>query len=76
MRKKKEVRSLYHKGYGPFYNLTIYLIIYIHTFFLKNVYTCRPGKNKNRLTRKNKFLNMRTADISPLSYLRVRELRQ
>lgn len=75
MRKKKEVRSLYHKGYGPFYNLTIYLIIHIHTFFLKNVYICRPEK-LNRLTRKNKFLNMRTADISPLSYSRVRELRQ
>ena len=44
--KKKEARSLYHKGYGPFYNLTIYLIIYIHTFFLKNVYTCRPEKTK------------------------------
>lgn len=73
--RKKEVRSLYHKGYGPFYNLTIYLIIYIHTFFSK-MYIPVGRKKQNRLTRKNKFLNMRTADISPLSYLRVRELRQ
>lgn len=75
MRKKKRSVAFITKAYGPFYNLTIYLIIHIHTFFLKNVYTCRPEK-LNRLTRKNKFLNMRTADISPLSYSRVRELRQ
>ena len=44
-------------------------------FFSKMYIPCRPEK-LNRLTRKNKFLNMRTADISPLSYSRVRELRQ
>ena len=71
---RKKVRSFITKATDHFYNLTIYLIIYIHTFFSKCIYLS-AGKTKP-LTRKNKFLNMRTADkLFPLSYLRVRELR-